>query len=267
MGNGSSKPEGTADPGYSKKSSTRSSSTLLGKAANLAGDLGWDVGSKTDAKILLPENESVFEGLRSETSTICPTQIPPLRTMEGSCNLLTSLRAAVGKRHLEVQGLVTGLGGTCGQYQSWNKRHHGDGNLVHELIMTECELVSLEMAMSNDDEWDEGIPVVWSQELLKTVFQLLDGYGRAIEDVMALCGMLRGAQTGERLPKASDQKWLKVNVTPLAADIAARLKHLESGSKVVQFDIDREANISGRSDRFQDVYSWRRGVGSIPTTF
>jgi hypothetical protein len=63
--------------------------------------------------------------------------------------------------------------------------------------MTECELVSLEMAMSNDDEWDEGIPVVWSQELLKTVFQLLDGYGRAIEDVMALCGMLRGRRQGK----------------------------------------------------------------------
>ncbi|KAI9875539.1 MAG: hypothetical protein M1830_008353 [Pleopsidium flavum] len=260
MGNRSSKPEGTADPGRSKKNSTRSSSTIQGKTANHLDDSGWDAESKTDAGTLTSTHGSVFGNSRSESSTICPTQLPPPRTMEGAYNFLTCLRTEVENRHLEVQGLVTGLGGTCGGYDRWRKCHQGDGHLVHELIMTEDGLRKLERTMYNGGEWNEETPVIWSQELLHSVFKLLDGYGRAIEDVLRVCGVLRDAQTGERLPETSDEKWLKANVTPLAADIAARLKHLKSRSEVVHFDVDRAAKVSGRSDRFQDIYSLRCGV-------
>lgn len=187
----------------------------------------------------MSETGSDFSGSTSPTekSTPCPTELPPPRTMDGARKLLTRLVPVFRKRDLEVQGLVTGLGGECGPY---GYKMYCDGHLVFELRMTEDELIDLDRAMSNAVGWRENSPVVVSQKLLGDVFGVLDGYRKVIEDIAELCGRMRGMQTGERLPEPSDLKWLKENVTPEAVKHAERLKHLKSRSQVVRFDIEQE---------------------------
>lgn len=184
----------------------------------------------------MSETGSEFSGSPSPTrkSTACPTELPPPRTMEGAQKMLTRLCIVFRNRDLEVQGLVTGLSGGCASYRSC------DGNLVHELRMTGYELRDLEQAMSSIIIPQNGAPVIWSQKLLGDLFAVLNGYGRVIEDIVELCGKMREMQTGERLPEASDLKWLEKNVTPDAVKVAARVKHLTSRSQVVRFDIEQE---------------------------
>jgi len=191
------------------------------------------------AESWMSETGSDFSGSASPTekSTPCPTKLPPPRTMDGAQKMISRLRAVFRKRDLEVQGLVTGLGGGCGPY---GYEIYCDGDLVFELKNTEYELKDLDRAMSDAVAWRENSPVVWSRKLLGDVFGVLDGYRKVIEDIAELCGRMRGMQTGERLPEPSHLKWLKKNVTPEAVKLAERLKHLKSRLQVVRFDIEQE---------------------------
>ena len=196
--------------------------------------------SMTDGESWISEDGSVLEGSSSEVSTLCPTQLPPPRTVEAARKLLRRLCAVSRLRHLEVKGLVLGLGGSCSSFG-----YTSDGNLAWELEMTTHEFQALTSAMGTSNMWTRGLPVNCSQKLLSDIFALLDGFGTVVEEVVALCEKLREAQTGERLPEASDQMWLQENITPVATKLAARLKHLLARSQVLRFDIDREGSNIG----------------------
>lgn len=201
-----------------------------------------DVDGKAEPWITETGSEAWGSTPTTRKSSPCPTELPPPRTMEAARKLLARLCVVYRKRHLEVRGLVTGLGGDCTIVSSRYDNNYCDGHLAFELKITEYELGDLDRAMSNGVAWTLNPPVVWSPKLLGDVFGVLDGYGRVIEDIVNLCGKMREMQTGEKLPEPSDLKWLKENVTPEAVKLAERLKHLLSRSQVVRFDIEQASS-------------------------
>ncbi len=245
MGNRPSQIEGSPNPhtdntGYSSSSRSLSSATtvLPDRTARRVHDestMSYDNDFK--AEPWTSEAGSDFSASPSPTgkSTPCPTELPP-RTMVGAQKMLTRLCAVFLNRHLEVTGLVTGLGGDCG---TW---HEADGGLAYRVQLTDYELQKLQRSMSGIGIRRHGARVIWSQKLLGDVFAVLDGFGRVIEDIVELCRKMREVQTWERLPEASDLEWLEKNVTPDALRLAARLTQLTSRSQVVRFDLEQETS-------------------------
>lgn len=207
----------------------------IGRASN---EPKMNIDVNDEAESWMSETGTIFSGAPSPTekSTPCPTEIPPPRTMDAARKMLARLCVVFRQRDLEVQGLVGGLGGLMYDRSC-------DGNLVYELRNTGYELGYLTGAVPRGENWGDEGPVAWSPKLVGDIFAVLDGYGRVIEEIVEMCGKLREAQTGERLPGPSDLDWLKKNIAPDATKFAARLKHLTARSQVLRFDIDQE--ISG----------------------
>ena len=237
---------GSSSRSRSQAATTTSSTTVLPDRtiSSIRNESGMDLDPKVKAESWISETGSELSGTppRTEKSTPCPTELPPPPTMEAAQKQLTRLNTLIRQRDLELQGLITGLGGVCGIWISAHYDSGCDGNLVYELKMTQYEFRDLGTALPCGDFYgnDDEEPLVWSQKLLGDIFAVLDGYGRVLEDIVELCGKLREVQTGDRLPEASDLEWLKENITPDAVKFAARLQHLTSRSQVVRFDIDRE---------------------------
>lgn len=92
MGNRSSKVTGSPDLDDDKTIRRRSGITVPEKeGGELQSSWGWDVETKTDATTMRSEYASTFKGSISYTITVCPTQLPPPRTMEGARDRLQIL--------------------------------------------------------------------------------------------------------------------------------------------------------------------------------
>ncbi len=237
MGNRQSRPGLSAFLLYRARRSINSSSTaFLEKVADGYAVIGHDGRDDKSVQNRMSETESLCEGSMSEIA-ICPTQIPPPRTLEGALELISRVSGVAWKRFVEVQVLITNLGGSCGQYYQGPPMSGHDGDLAYGLAYITFDLAYLRVLLQKSSD---RAGYYLSRKLQGQVFALLESYGRVIEDVAAMCAKLREAQTGDRLPVDSDTEWLEKNITPVALELASRLKHLKSRLNIVVIDIDME---------------------------
>jgi len=247
MGNKPSQIEGSFNPhrddtGHSSRGRSLSQTTTVlsdGTVGSVRDESTLTSDSDVKAEPWTSEAGSDFSASSSPTgtSTPCPTELPPPRTMEGAQKMLTRIYAMFWHRDVQVKALVTGLGGDIDIYPYTGV----GGDLVQQLKMTTYELQSLDTDLSSKAVRQDGARVIWSPKLLGDAFAVLDGYRRLMEDIEDFCGRMRERLALEQMPEASDLKWVTKNVKPEAVKLAARVKQMLSRLQLLRFDLERES--------------------------